>query len=377
MVIARYISKEILSTFSAIIAILIFIALSNKLVIYLAKAASGKLPISLVFKVLGLFIPELFCLLAPVAMFIAILFTHSRLHADNEVTVLFTCGYDWNRLVRITMSLASIIALLVGALNLFLVPSVTEERERLLADGQIAGVISAITPGRFQTIDDNEQLVFYVENILPDGTLNNIFIAQQPNAEKLEADQSIVVLTAKKAYVKQQENQNEFYLVLHDGYRYVGTPGTANYTVTSFSEYGRELKYESGPLPNFEYIRSTGDIFKSGNPVDKAEFQWRCAMPIAIWILSLLAVPLAKVQPRQGRYAKFLPAVLIYMVYYNLLTIVKRSIAKGLFPSLPGIWGVHIIFVIVALILLFKVSGRLFEFSYKYKEKIKLRNEYA
>jgi len=364
MVIARYISKEILSTFSAIIAILIFIALSNKFVIFLAKAASGKLPLSLVFKIVGLFIPELFCLLAPVAMFIAILFTHSRLHADSEVTVLFTCGFDWKSLVRVTLVMASIIALIVAVLNIAFVPAITEERERLIADGQIAGVISAITPGRFQTLDDNDQLVFYVENVLADGTLRNIFIAQQPNSEKNELDQSIVVLTAKTAYVKQQENQNEFYLVLHNGYRYVGVPGTANYTVTSFVEYGRELKYQSGPLPNFEYIRSSGEILKSELAVDKAEWQWRCAMPIAILILSLLAIPLAKVQPRQGRYARFLPAVVIYMVYYNLLTVDKRWIAKGLLPSFPGLWAVHLLFLIIAVILLLKVSGRLSEYTY-------------
>jgi len=260
--------------------------------------------------------------------------------------------------------MASIIALIVAVLNIAFVPAITEERERLIADGQIAGVISAITPGRFQTLDDNDQLVFYVENVLADGTLRNIFIAQQPNSEKNELDQSIVVLTAKTAYVKQQENQNEFYLVLHNGYRYVGVPGTANYTVTSFVEYGRELKYQSGPLPNFEYIRSSGEILKSELAVDKAEWQWRCAMPIAILILSLLAIPLAKVQPRQGRYARFLPAVVIYMVYYNLLTVDKRWIAKGLLPSFPGLWAVHLLFLIIAVILLLKVSGRLSEYTY-------------
>src|SRR6185503_8770770 len=112
------------------------------------KAASGKLPLSLVFKVVGLFIPELFCLLAPVAIFIAILFTHSRLHADSEITVLFTCGYDWKRLVRTTLAISGVIAIIVALMTLVIVPSITENREKLLADGQIAGVISAITPGR-------------------------------------------------------------------------------------------------------------------------------------------------------------------------------------------------------------------------------------
>lgn len=362
MVIARYITKEIFSTFAALTFILLFIAISNKFVMFLAKAASGKLPLGLVFKVVALYIPELFGIMAPVAMFVAILFTHSRLHADSEVAVLLTSGFDWAKLTRVTMSLAAVIALSVAAINIFVVPVLAEHREKVIAEGQVAGVMQAITPGQFQTIDDNDQLVFYVENVLPDGTLTNIFIAQQPNAEK--SDEDIVVLTARSANIKQLDTKNEFYLVLHHGYRYVGSPGSANYMVTSFDEYGRELKYTSGPLPSYEYLRPSGQIFNSTDPADIAEMQWRLAMPFAILILALFAIPLAKVQPRQGRYAKFLPAVLIYMVYYNFLTIVKRYIAKGEIASVPGLWGIHIVFILIALAMLFHVSGRWAELRY-------------
>lgn len=365
MVIARYITKEIFNTFCAIAFVLLFIAISNKFVMFLAKAASGKLPVGLVFKVVGLYIPELFGLLAPVAMFVAILFTHSRLHADSEVAVLLTCGFDWAKLTRITLIMASGVAGVVAILNLVLVPIISVEREKILADGQIAGVMRAITPGQFQTIDENDQLVFYVENVLPDGTLKNIFIAQQPNTEKV-TNQDMVVITAETADIKQLGNQNEFYLVLHNGYRYVGNPGDANYTVTSFAEYGRELKYASGPLPSFEYLRPSMQIFNSTDSRDIAELQWRCAMPFAVIILALLAIPLAKVEPRQGRYAKFLPAVLIYMLYYNLLTVVKRWIANGVLTSWPGLWTVHILFLLLAVILALKVSGRWDEFRYNW-----------
>ncbi len=366
MVIARYISKEIFSTFSAIIFILLFIAISNKFVMYLAKAASGKLPVVMVFKIVGLYIPELFSILAPVAMFIAILFTHSRLHADNEVAILLTSGFDWAKLTRTTLLASSVIAILVAVINFVMVPAISSKREKLLADGQVAGVISAITPGRFQTIEDNDHLVFYVENVLSDGKLHNIFIAQQPNNDKVGSEKSVVVLTAKTASVKPQDNPNEFYLVLHNGYRYVGTPGTANYSVTSFAEYGRQLKYAAGTAaPNPEDIRPSGEILKSKTPADIAELQWRCAMPIALLVLALIAIPLAKVQPRQGRYAKFLPAVLIYMVYYNLLTVVKRFIANGQIASFPGLWAVHLGFIIFGIILLVHVSGRWAQFKYK------------
>lgn len=363
MVITRYITKEILGTFFAIVFILLFIAISNKFVTLLAKAAAGKLPISLLLKVVGLYIPELFAIMAPVAMFVAILFTHSRLHADSEIAVLLTSGFDWARLTRITLLVACMIAAVVGIINIFIVPHISAERTKLLAEGQTAGVMSSITPGRFQTIEDNDHLVFYVENVAEDGQMNNIFIAQQPKNES-DPSKSMVVLTAKTAQVK-QENQNEFYLVLHDGYRYIGTPGSADYMITAFDEYGRQLKYSAGPVSKNEYTRSSGELLRSDEPADAAEIQWRFAMPIAVVLLSLIAIPLAKVQPRQGRYAKFLPAVLIYMIYYNLMTIVRRSIANGKLPELPGLWALHALVLICALFLLLHVAGRLAELKYK------------
>lgn len=355
MVIARYISKEIMNTFAAIVFILMFIAISNKFVIFLAKAASGKLPLSLLLKVVGLFIPELFAILAPVAMYVAILFTFSRLHADSEISVLLTSGFDWARLVRITLVMATGIAIVVGLINFFVLPAINTKRSLLLAQGQAAGVINSIVPGRFQTLEDNDQLVFYVENILDNDLLNNIFIAQQPKGE---------VITAKYAQIK-QHNPQEFYLVLQDGHRYIGTPGTANYSVTKFAEYGRQLKYADAHVAPSETMRPSKAIFTSKEPSDMAELQWRFAMPIAVILLSLIAIPLAKVQPRQGKYAKFLPAVLIYMVYYNLMTIIKRSIYSGKITNLPGIWGLHILFLIIAVVLLLQVAGRWSELKYK------------
>ncbi len=361
MLIRRYIIKEVFQTFCAIVCILLFIALSNKFVIFLSKAASGKIPLSLVFKIIALYLPELFAMMAPVAMFIAILFTYSRLHADSEVAVLLTTGFDWQSLVNITLRLAAAVAILVAGINLLLVPISSTEREKLIAEGQIAGVINAITPGRFQTIENNDQLVFYVENILPDGKLHNIFIAQ--------ADKPPIILTAKTAYVKQQNDQNEFYLILHDGYRYTGIPGTANYSITAFAEYGRQLKYAAGPMVTNEYGRPSLALWHSADPADIAELQWRLAMPIAVLILALIAIPLSKVQPRQGRYAKFLPAVLLYMLYYNLLTITRRSIANGTSHDFvgfwPNLWTIHALFVLIAIVLLLHVSGRLAEMKYK------------
>ncbi len=358
MVIARYISKEIIITFITIVFTLLFIAISNKFVMFLSKAAAGKLPFALLFKIVGLYIPELFAILAPVAMFVAILFTFSRLHADSEISVLLTSGFDWWKLIKITLKSTIIVALLVALMVFVVIPKLSTKRAELLSQGQAAGVMNSIVPGRFQTIDDNSKLMFYVENILPDGILHNIFIAMQDKGE---------VITAKYAHVK-QTNPQEFYLVLQQGNRYIGTPGKTDYNVANFAEYGRELKYTASYVTKNDNTRSSKTLFTSDKPEDVAELQWRFALPVAVILLSLIAIPLGKVQPRQGRYAKFLPAVVIYMVYYNFMTVVKRSIATSKIGATPGIWGVHILLFLISAVLIMHLAGRLVEFKAKFRQ---------
>lgn len=353
MVIARYITKEIFSTFCAIIFILLFIALSNKFVVFLAKAAAGKLPIKMVFQVIGLYIPEIFGLLAPIALFVAILFTHSRMHADSEFAVLLTSGFDWMGLTKVTMIVAVVISIIVAIINLAFAPMITAQRDKIINEGQAIGVMHAITPGQIQMVDESSDLVFYVEDVADDGTLRNIFIADKGNN---------VVITAQSAVIQQIKDKRDYYLILKDGHRYIGTPGHGNYAVTHFAEYGRELRFPEAQLPDSDYARPTTDLFTSNSPEDSAELQWRLSMPIVVIILALLAVPIAKVNPRQGRYARFLPAALLYMMYYNALTVVKRWVAAGDVSVFPGLWLVHLVFLLLALAFFYKVSGRWHEY---------------
>ena len=66
----------------------------------------------------------------------------------------------------------------------------------------------------------------------------------------------------------------------------------------------------------------------SDNPRDRAELSWRTAVPVMAVVLMLLAVPLSKLRPRQGRFARVGLAVLVYFVYSNLLAAVRVWIEK-------------------------------------------------
>ena len=94
----------------------------------------------------------------------------------------------------------------------------------------------------------------------------------------------------------------------------------------------RGLEYEATP---------TVTLWADKSNAAQAELQWRLALPLSVWLLALLAVPLAKLKPRQGRYARVWQGIVIYFVYMSLLSAAKVWLEQGIAPQLLGLWWVH------------------------------------
>lgn len=356
-IIARYITKEIFWAFIAITAILFLIVFSNRFAASLAKAATGELSMRLVFKIVGLYTPELLSYLLPLGLFMGLLFALGRLYADSEMAVLSACGIGFRYIIQLTLAFSLFIALFTMLLTLWVVPKMTALREHVISKGESLGVVQSMLPQRFQTFAGGK-LVFYLEDTAnkKEG-VKGIFIAEQPTNVSGAFD-SWTLITAENAYFKQDKKNNQSYIVLKDGYRYEGLPGKADYKVVRFKEYGRAISESKALTENDSLrIKSTALLLKSRDPTEVAEFQWRLSLPLSVLILGLIAVPLARVKPRYGRFAKFLPAIAIYIIYYNLFTVSKRWVAASVLPGSIGVWWVHGLFFLFGLGLIAKDSG--------------------
>ena len=356
LLIRKYILKEILLYFIGTIFLLFFISTTNKFIGLLTQVASGKLPFNMACQGILLSTPELLGLLIPVSLFIATLFAISKLYADNEMVVLFISGLGWRFLISTVAIIGIVTTCLTACLTLWLAPITIKMREEILSKGETLGIINSIIPGRFQIVNDGKQ-VFYVGNIEDKDQTNKIhdvFIATNTDNK---AD--TLVITAKSGKVQTLEDRDGSFLVLQNGHRYAGAIGTLNFSVIDFAEYGRQLLPKNQELPaNIHRLQKTKEIWRSVNPGENAEWQWRMAMPISVLILAVLAISLAKVSPRQGRFAKFLPAILLYIIYCNVMILMRRLVAIGEFDnSIYGIWSVHVVFLILALFLLLQSSG--------------------
>jgi lipopolysaccharide export system permease protein len=160
---------------------------------------------------------------------------------------------------------------------------------------------------------------------------------------------------ANKVHQRIDDETGDLYIVLTDGYRYVGTPGKKDYEIMKYDEYAIRIKKEINLTKTDASSASTTELWHNrDNRLSAAELQWRISLPLSAIILIAMGVPLSKIQPRHGRFVRLIPATLIYIIYVNLLVLARSWIRTGVISTNVGMWWVHIIMLMVAFILIFK-----------------------
>jgi lipopolysaccharide export system permease protein len=353
LIVFRYLSRELLVTLSAVSAVLLVIIMSGRFIKYLAQAAQGLLDPGVLFLIMGYRMPGFLQLILPLGLFLGILLAYGRLYLDSEMTVLSATGMSQQRLTLYTLFPAALVALLVAWLSLGLAPKGVAEVSRIFNEQDALTEFDTLMPGRFQTMKNGSRVTYTQELSADRGELSNIFISEKRLAADGE-ERGITVLVADKGRQEIQPDGSR-YLILQDGYRYDGTPGEADYRAIRYDTYGVLLPRPEvrSELSEREAI-PTRELIGSADPRQQVELQWRLSIPLLVFIVTLLAVPLARVNPRQGRFLKLLPAVLLYMTYLGVLIAVRGAMDKGRIESMLALWWVHLAFLLLGLALLYR-----------------------
>ncbi len=358
MLIFRYLTKEVFITLVSLTTILLLIFMSNQLVLYLNRAASGQIPGLFIMKLMMLELPNLLSLLLPLGFYVALLVAYGRLYADSEMTVLHACGYGPGRLLKHSFIMASGVSFIVLVIMLWGSPLIYMQRALLLRTTGVQTLIQTIMPGRFNAISGGNQ-VFYVETMTRDHTVaNHVFLAQ--HSEK-EARPQWDILWADKAYTETDKKNAEDYVVLETGRKYQGTPGRADYQIAEFSHYKARLPHPTIDVKRDIRTLKTADLWPLDNPdlAKAAELQWRLSVPLMVLVLTLVAVPLSRVNSRSGKYAQLLPAIVLYIIYANFMFVARDWMTMGKTPAWLGMWWIHVLVVLLGLCLIWRNQVKL------------------
>jgi len=349
----RYILREVIQTWFAVTAVLLFILLTNQFAKVLGKAASGELPRDAVMALLGLTSLQYLTVLVPIALLLAIMLGLGRMYRDSEMTAVLACGIGPVSLYRPLFLLASVLAMLIGWLAMVVTPWSIRMAEITRYSVQETVEFGSLEAGRFHA-DRGNQTVFFAGGVGQDGMLENVFIQRRDEA-------SVEVSVARRGKLTAADENGWRTMLLYQGSRYAGVPGTLQFDMMEFAEQGIPLRPAIGLAElNDPEMLSFAELIGSEDPMLVAEMQWRLSAPIAIFVLTLLAVPLSKTGPREGRYGRILIGILIYILYTNFIGSGKAWLETGKIPPEVGLLWVHALMALVAVLLLL-LQGRVFQ----------------
>ncbi|MGC1853767.1 MAG: LPS export ABC transporter permease LptF [Candidatus Aquirickettsiella sp.] len=344
MILFRYLTREILTSLTLITSLLFLILMSNEFVHYLNQVAGGKFAASILWELIILESPRFLAILLPFSLFLAILFTYGRLYADYEMTVLNACGFSLGRLTYLSLPFIFLMTFIVAGLNLWLNPFLLSYRNKLLNQTGTAVELETVQPGSFQQTNGGHRIV-YVESVSSDHkSVKNIFLAQK-NPQKLPSKITPwTILSANSGYQMINPVTKEAFFVAVNGKRYQGIPGQAEYYIMQFLKYAIRIDLDTTSTNKQQDALSSMTLWnasQANKPNYFSELQWRLSAPISILLLALLAIPLSRVNPRQGKYLHILPAIIIYIMYLNLLLVGRNWIENGDISYRWGLWWIH------------------------------------
>ena len=342
--ISRYIFRNISFSTLVVMAVLLVIFMGNQVAETLGEAANDSVPRDAVFMVLGLEFLRTLSLLAPIGILLGILLGLARLNRDSELAALAACGAGPARLIGPVTALSIFAASGVGWLALVEAPAASLRIEEVRQRAQEQVELGVFAPDEF-TVIESGATVIYVRETSGDE-LRGVFIHNEPEGVSVVAERGEKV-----------GGGDEVSLRLYNGTRYHGIPGEHRFHWAEFDEMSLPLAFERSEAPPAIASIPTAELLRSPDPAARAELEWRIAVPVSILILSLLAVPLGRSSPREGKYARIGLGLLIYVIYVNTLTFARAWVERGLAPDWLGTWWVHGLLAALTLVMLAKQSG--------------------
>lgn len=350
MIFRRALQREFAEVAGAVFITLFTIMATTQTIRFLGLAASGKLASEAVLALLGFSALNYLPVLLSLTVFVSVLLTISRQYKDSEMVVWFASGLALTAWIRPVLTLAAPFVLMIGILSLVVSPWAVEQAERYRERLEAQDDAARIAPGVFREIarGDRQTVIFVEGQVGETANVQNVFVNSVQNGK-------VGVTVSRKGFTELAPNGDKF-LVMLNGRRYEGVPGQLDYTIMDFAKYAVRVdtkaeRVSAGASPK---QTSTLDLVSQRSNPNKGEFLWRVSLPLSALTLALLAIPLSFVNPRAGRSANLLLALLTYMVYSNAISITQAWVAQGRIGFYLGVWVVHVAMFAILIALFYR-----------------------
>lgn len=343
-IIDKYIAKELLTACLSVIFVLLIIVLSTEVVHLLKWVSQGIIPISAFLSYLLNSLFEFSVVLIPLSLLMGVLLAFGRLYRDSEMAAIMSAGIGPMQWYRPLMLIAVPTTVLLFILLIYVKPLIVHQRALITAEIRSQAEIDTLLVGQFNRASKGGGVLFLESGSDDKALVNDVFFQQ-----RREGNSHVDLASSTGSYYNDEGRR---YMMMHGGTHYMGDPGEANFKIIKYKDYGIHIDRKHVPAHFSEKSKSMSELWASTRLVDKAELQWRITLPLATIIVAFMALPLSHTDPRSGRYSKLALALILYLVYSNLLGVGKTWIVQEVVPVWVGTWWVHLIAIAITLYLL-------------------------
>lgn len=333
--------REVIATWLGVTAVLLVILLTNEVARVLTRAAENQYPRGMVLELIGLGAVQNLNVLVPIGLLLGLVLAFGRLYHDSEMTAALACGVGPARVYVPVISLAVLVTVLLAWLSLSVAPQAMAGVLSLRTVALRAGQFAPVAAGKFHMFASGSAVV-YAEGANADGTLSNVFVERNHQGR-------VEVALAERARHSVTADGRSLTITLYDGERFEGEPGSAQFRIMRFAQHTIPVEMTL-PVETVSDLDAapTASLLNSQDRNKQAELDWRIALPVMCLVLAVIAIPLSRLNPRQGRYARVWLAVLLYIVYSALISLGRSWIERGTLPHYLGLWWTHAVIILLA-----------------------------
>ena len=340
MILRRYMTQQVAANTAIVLLFLMALMLGGRLIRYFGIAAEGRLDVGLLFAIIGYNIPTFLELILPLSFFIALMLVLGRMYVDQEMSVLFASGISRGRLTRLMIPLITGLFVFQMGISLLAKPWGLSNSEQIWQTQSLGSLLDLVRPKTF--ISSGNYHLYVDEFDKEKRELKNLYVVQQQTDKSGKIAKNDVIITATRAYqVPSKDTDSSMQLDLFQGRRYELGTNNAKYNQASFEKYRITLEKPASEKiteTNVETQTTAKLLANTQKPEVKAELGYRFTMPWLIIIAAMLATPLAQVRPRQGRWLRLLPSVLIFASCAISIISLRTAIGKERISEYAYIW---------------------------------------
>ncbi len=348
MIINRSFITEVLRTALAVTFVIVSIFLVLRVMGFLSQAAEGLIPVSGVFSLVGLKMVSYLDVMLPLMFYIALIMVLNRWYGDQEMAVLASAGVGITHFLRPIVVLIVTIGGMVAFFSFYLTPLSLAKGYTLEQGYRQSNEVSGVVTGRFVEAKAGNGVYFVEEYNRRTGNYENVFVYRASFERE-------GVVVARTAYRTEDEKTEDQFLVLVNGTRYEGVPGTPEYRVVDFEKYAVRIEPKNRTTTYLPIrARSNNELRNSDQPNFRSEWYWRVAKIFTLPVLAIFALALSHVDSRRGRSTGMALAFLVYLTYTNLLGYTVALVKKGEATTGTPIWIVHLAYLVLAVYCLYR-----------------------